>query len=273
MRGDVTIKREFYGKRHLLPGVLPFVIGIFLYVAALTPMLPEIARVPIIIGLFVLTISTVIFMVNTAVRLQQTGIARWRLILSPTLLTVGTFLFHLLVGSTLARFITITITMLLLFGFILRMDTLKMTADATRESVLSYGQLISLVGIFFFGVFGFGIGQFVQIPTVIIAILLGVLIFTIAYELFLEIQIPFAQTRFLSAVAVGLIGAELFCALSFLPTPFMVNAIVLLIVFFFILRATARLLFNDPLGLRQLRPSLIFTLLLIVLVLTTAHWL
>ncbi|MBU0625056.1 hypothetical protein KKF05_01795 [Patescibacteria group bacterium] len=268
---NAVIKYEPYGKRHLLPGVMPFTIGTLLYLTALSPLLPQVSRIPVLIIFFILTILAVAVISALAASLLQTRITRWRLMLPPSLLTAGAFMFHLMVGSPSARFITVTATMLLLFGFVLRLDALKASADTTQESVLFYGHVISLIGLFFVGVFGFGIKQFIQFPTFVTAFLLGGLMFAVAYEALIPIMITPPHLRAVAAAALGVIGTEFFFALSFLPTPFIVNAAVLIIVFFAGLRAVSRILRGDSIFL-GLRIELALTLVLIVLIMATARW-
>jgi len=268
---NTTLKYEPYGKRHLLPGAMPFFIGTLLYLTALTPVLPQIVRVPALVVAFLVIVATTALLSLMAVSLQQTKIARWRLVLPPTLLVTGAFLFHLLVGTPLARFATVTAVMLLLFGFLIRLDSLKETADAARDSVLRFGRITTLVGVFFLYVFGFAIREFMSMPAVLTAFVLGLILIVVSYEALLQAEDIEPRLRKLTAVALSLLAAELFIGLSFLPTPFLVNAVVLLVAYFACTRASVRILHGD-LGTRELRLGLLAAAIMVVLVLATARW-
>jgi predicted neutral ceramidase superfamily lipid hydrolase len=266
-----TIKYEPYKKRHLLPGALPFVIGTLLYLTALAPVLPKTFRLPSLVLVFVLMVGSTIGFSWLGATLQRTQIDRWRLVLPPTLLVSGAFLFHMLVGTPLARFVIVTAVMLLLFGYLMRLDSLKETADQSSSEVLRFARLTTMVGVFFLSVFVFAIRQFTNVSTALIAILLLLVLVAVSYDALMQAKDIDDDLRRLTALAVGVLAAELYVGLSFLPTAYLVNAAVLVLGYFACLRAAIRILHGD-LGTKELRLGLWAALILIVVLLATARW-
>jgi hypothetical protein len=162
--------------------------------------------------------------------------------------------------------------MLLLIVFVMRLDALMMGKSEAVEHVVAYNRLISLAGIFSLAIFSFGIRQFVQLPAWLAAVSMGSLMFLVAYESVLQVESTVSKRqRIMASAAAGLFGAELFVGLTFLPTAYMVNAVVLLVGFFAIVRASVRILRGDA-GTKELRAGLAVAVALMVLVLATARW-
>ncbi|MFH1047771.1 MAG: hypothetical protein V1738_05705 [Patescibacteria group bacterium] len=270
---NATIKKyQPYEKRHLLPGAMPFVVGAILYGTVLVTILPDSYRLAVLSAAFVVAVAAAAALSALSASYQRHQIAVWRIVLAPTLLVSGAFLFHLLVGSTLARFSAVTVVMLLLIGFVMRLDALTTGKAEAVEQAITYNRLISLAGIFSLAVFSFGIRQFVQLPAWLAAVTLGSLMFIVAYEASLQAESDvLRRQRIFSSLATGLLGAELYVGLTFLPTPFMVNAVALLVGFFAIVRASVRILRGDA-GTKELRVGLAVAAALVVLVLATARW-
>lgn len=258
-------------KGQLLPGATPFVIGALLYVTALVPLLPDGARVPALVLAFVGAVSITVVMSVFSSALIRRRAAAWRVAFAPTLLVVGAFLFHLLVGSAVGRFTALTFVMLLLVSYFLRADGLDAFDDDGIDGLLGFSRLLSAVGLFFVTVFAFGIGRFVYLPLAAIAPLIGLLYGATAYESYLQAAEAPVKARRLIAAASGVLGLELFIGVSFLPTPFIANAAVCTVAFFSAVLAMNRVL-AAGVGTRDLRPVLGLAAALVVAMLGTARW-
>ncbi len=269
---QATINYEPYGKRHLLPGAMPFVIGTLLYITAAAPALPEPFRLPALVVGFFFTVGVTIALSALAASYQRSKVAIWRLIFAPSILVLGSYLFHLLIGSPVARFFSVTLVMLLLFGYIMRLDTLKAGDEDALDSALRYNRIIILIGVFSVAVFSFGIRQFVHIPIALTALVMGMILAAVSYEVLLQAGDSIdKKLRIVVSGALAVLGAEVLVGLSFLPTPFMVNSVALLVAYFAAVRASVRILQGD-MGTRELRYGLVVAGFLVMLVLSTARW-
>ncbi|OGM01223.1 hypothetical protein A2480_01660 [Candidatus Uhrbacteria bacterium RIFOXYC2_FULL_47_19] len=259
-------------KRWLLLGALPFVVGTLFYISSVIPVLPETWRSFIFVLVFLVSVTlTLLMILLSPVRLPP-GVARWRVILSPTVFVAGSFLFYSLLGSVLARFVSVTVIMLALLVFVMRLDSSD-ALDPLRGAnrTVRLGRLMNLLGVFFATVFLFGIGRFISLPVVVSAIIFGGLLSIVQYE---ALQQSGADRALIvrATVALTALGIETYIGLSFLPTPFLVNATVLMIICFAIGRSAVRILSGDV-GTRGLKFGLTAAAVLVVLVLATARWL
>lgn len=265
-----VIKKKEYTKRQLLPGAMPFVVGAILYATATVTAFSTSYRLPILLTAFLgIVVLTTLF--SRIAAESQSRIESWRLVMAPILLVSGAFLFHLLVGSPSARFIIVTFVMLLLSGHVMRVDAICDGGEAELDKALRYNRLVSLTGFFALAIFGFGIRQFLYVPMALTAVVLGALFAVIAYEAFYQAEEADPRFRVMASAVLGLLAAELFIGLSFLPTPFMANAVVLLVGGFASIRASLRILQGD-LGTRELRWGVAMAILMMVAVLATARW-
>ncbi|MEA3248966.1 MAG: hypothetical protein U9Q03_01255 [Patescibacteria group bacterium] len=254
----------------LLPGATPFVVGALLYGTALVPLMPDALRVPVLAFAFVgaVAITVVMSMVSSAP--IRRSVAAWRSALAPTLLVVGAFLFHLLVGSAIGRFTALTFVMLLLVVYFLRADGLDAFDNEGIDALLGFSRLLSAVGLFFLTVFAFGISRFVYMPLIALSLIVGLLYVVVAYESYLQSEAP-EKARRLAATVSGVMGLELFIGMSFLPTPFITNAAVCTVAFFAIVLAVNRVL-SGTIGMKELRIGLGLAAVLVAVMLGTARW-
>jgi hypothetical protein len=258
-------------KGQLLPGATPFLVGALLYGTALVPLLPEVLRVPVLMLSFIGAVGVTVVMATVSSVPIRRSMPAWRAALAPTLLVFGSFLFHLLVGSAVGRFATLTFVMLLLVSYFLRADGLDAFDQEGIDGLLGFSRLLSAIGLFFVVVFAFGIGRFVHLPLFVIALAIGLLCAVVAYESFLQsAEVP-EKVRRLTAAASGTIGLELFIGMSFLPTPFITNAAVCSVAFFASVLAVKRV-FEGGAGTRELRFGLGLAAALVVAMLGTAQW-
>lgn len=255
----------------LLPGATPFVVGALLYGTALVPLLPDVLRAPVLVLSFVGAVGVTVTMAIISSMPIRRGVAAWRAALAPTLLVVGAFLFHLLVGSAIGRFAALTFVMLLLVSYFLRADGLDAFDQERIDGLLGFSRLLSAVGLFFVTVFAFGIGRFIQLPTVVMSLLIGLLFSVVAYESFLQVAEAPKKVRWLAAMACGTIGLEFFIGMSFLPTPFITNAAVCAVGFFASVLAVNRVLAGS-IGTKELKVGLGLAAALVAVMLGTARW-
>ncbi len=258
-------------KGQLLPGATPFVVGALLYGTALVPLLPEAFRAPVLIASFVAAVAVTATMSMVSSAPIRRSVAAWRAALAPTLLVVGAFLFHLLVGSAVGRFAALTLVMLLLISYFLRADGLDAFDTEGIDGLLGFSRLLTAVGLFFLTVFAFGIDRFISLPMVLIAFMMGLLFSVVAYESYLQAADIQEKTRRIAALTTGVVGLELFIGMSLLPTPFITNAAVCSVGFFASVLTINRVL-QGTIGLKTLRMGLGLALALIVIMLGTARW-
>lgn len=254
-----------------MPGATPFVIGILLYGTALVPLMPNRARVPVLVLSFVVSVAVAAAMSVVSSAPFRRGVAAWRAAFAPALLVAGAFLFHLLVGSAIGRFTAVTFVMLLLVSYFLRADDLDAFDQAKIDAFLGFSRLLSAVGLFFVTVFAFGIDRFVHPPLIVMAALVGLLCAAVAYESFLQAAEAPEKVRRLAAAACGTTGLELFIAMSFLPTPFITNAAVCAVAYFALVQAVNRVLLGTV-GTRGFRIGLGLAVVSVAAMLGTARW-
>lgn len=135
------------------------------------------------------------------------------------------------------------------------------------ENLLSYINLISIF-LFYSSIFCFhlllGISTFLLLPIIFI------FTFIITYQLFWVNKIDFKK-NWLFTLIIGLIFLELFWAISYLPTGYFVNAIILLIIYYIFINISRDFLLNN-LEKRQIKKYLTIGLSALILILATAQW-
>ncbi|OIO51191.1 hypothetical protein COY93_03580 [Candidatus Uhrbacteria bacterium CG_4_10_14_0_8_um_filter_58_22] len=258
-------------KRWLFLGVLPFVVGTLFYVSSVVLILPKTWRSSVFILALLLCVALTASMILLSPVRLPSGVARWRAVLSPTVFVAGGFLFYSLLGSVPVRFVFVIVVMLTLLVFVMRLDSSD-TLDPVHgvNRTVRLGRLMNLLGVFFATVFLFGIGWFVSLPVAVSAVVFGGLLSIVQYEALQQSGADRALT-FRATVALTVLGVETYVGLSFLPTPFLVNATVLVIICFAVGRSAVRMLSGD-IGTRGLKFGLAAAAVLVALVMATARW-
>lgn len=195
----------------------------------------------------------------------------WNFFITPTLLIAGAFLFLLFLENETAKQAVVIITTLfiLLFlnnVFLYRFQPFRYRAYAL-ENISSYLNLIAFW--FWFSSF-FGFIILIDVPvwflTLAAFVVTGALYYSACWINKLDIKKIYPHILIL-----GLIIAEIFVAVSFLPTSFYVNGL-LLAGFYYGLAGLSRAYILKTLDKKVFLRYTVFSLLIIIAVLATARW-
>ncbi|MCR4312055.1 MAG: hypothetical protein NUV56_02100 [Candidatus Uhrbacteria bacterium] len=252
----------------LLHRLTPFVIAgsVFGGFAALT--LAPLARLPYAVVCFVL----VPILLGRLLLWEFRRPAFWVFMGTPCLLLLSSIIFFLFLESESAKWFLTSIVTLAVGLYAENLFTFYHMPSGYQAYALEYLSLVLYVGSGFFFTSGAYASQlFLLLPMWIPAIAVLVAVFLATIAVFWVSKVGF-ETGLIYAIAGALVMAELYVALSTLPTSFVTNAATFSVfLYLFLLLSRAQVLdsFNRKIALRYI----ISAALLLGVILGTATWL
>jgi len=190
---------------------------------------------------------------------------------APSLFAVSAFGFFLLVESDAARLGVAASAAGLMLVYFTQLEKAMMNRGTAAADLLHLLHAFHAVTLFYGYAFAFGISSYVDVSTLTITVIAGIVSAAVAWY---SLPMPVSgevKVRRLLAVAFGVVGAELYVALSYLPTAPVVNAtaaVILLTSALHVCRQVAAGMAN----VRMHRHELATASLLVAIVLLTARW-
>jgi hypothetical protein len=190
---------------------------------------------------------------------------------APALFAVSAFGFFLLVESDAARLGVAASAAGLMLIYFTQLEKAMMNRGPATADLLHLLHALHAVTLFYGYAFAFGISTYVDVSTPTVAAIAGVVSAAVAWY---SLPMPVTgevRVRRLLALAFGVLGSELYVALSYLPTAPVVNAtaaVILLTSALHVCRQVAAGMANG----RAHRHELATASLLVALVLLTARW-
>ena len=249
--------------------VSPLVGAGFFVSGLLTVRLPEQRLAVLSIAASALCLA--VFAVSVlAARDAGTALRRLRLAFTPTLLTASAFGYYLLLETDLARYGLIAMVVALLaVWFVQLRKALHPFIPLTLVEFAHLCYAMHVVSMFFAYAFAFGIALYVSVSPLILVPAVGLIGAMIAAETMSAVAAR--RERWAMVAAIGILAAELQASLGFLPTSYVVNAAVALILFVLALHVFKQVT-SGIAERRTLRRHFALSSTLIVLVLMTAQW-
>ncbi len=196
-----------------------------------------------------------------------------RLATAPALFAVAGFGCFLIVGSELPRLAVATVVGAILVLYFSQLEmAMPWVAKVSMGQFLHLLHAVHTMTVFFAFAFAYGIIQYSDIPTWVMALAMTVLTGTVAWQ-----TLPFAEAsddrlvRPVLAAAFALIGGQLYLAFSFLPTLWTVNAASAAVLCAVSLHICRQIADGDAVPVRN-RRDLAVAVALVMLVLGTARW-
>jgi hypothetical protein len=194
-----------------------------------------------------------------------------RYAVTPAFFSLSASCFLLLVEGSLWRIALIAASSAALYVWFSYVDGMRTEPGRfTTDGFAHLVRVLRVTAAFFFLSFCFGITVFMQVPVWIPALAVLVATGIVAWETLWHAKRS-SREEFPLIVAVALVSAQLYVALSFLPTSAMVNAAVATTLVAFALHFAERIFDGIGAG-RGLRRHFAMTAALVVLVLATARW-
>jgi len=195
-----------------------------------------------------------------------------RLALPAVFLTVSAFLYLLIIETPWGRF---GLTALVMFLTAVFFESLRRSLPAGSDrpgpaSLIYLSLVLDAVSLFFLLAFIFGLATFYNISLSAASAGIGLVTAFMAHEMLWRAGFATRDQAALVA-ASGFIGAEVFAGLYLLPTSYLVNAAVAVVLLTAALHVVKQVLSGAG-ELKYFRKELAAALLLAVLLLTTARW-
>ncbi len=200
----------------------------------------------------------------------RTG-AFWNLTFAPWLLFASGAGLFLLLEHPAQRVLIAAVVAILLFFFAEQVFAYVHAPAVYRAYAIQHLSLgMNVLTLFFLGAFGFGVRMFLQTP---LYVLTPVVFAAAAYAMYQTLWVSKMEHRraLTYGAAGGLVLAELFVALTYLPTGFAVNAVVLALAGYLFLGLSRAWFLEQaerPLVLRYVAACVLLSLA----VLATAQW-
>jgi len=137
----------------------------------------------------------------------------------------------------------------------------------TIENLSGY---VNLISIFLFYASFYSFGLFINTPTWFLTILVFIVTILISYQTLWVNKINFRKAR-LFLIIIGIIIAELFWCVDFLPTSYFVNAVIL-IIFYYVIINVSRDYLLGLINFKSVRQYLLVSFFVLILILATAPW-
>ncbi len=251
--------------------VAPLVVaGSFLAALWLPAFLPQVAATSIAV---VLAAAVIVVTVAVVIAAHRTHGIRpsLRLAFTPASVVIAGAAYLLLVEGVIARYALVAVVATLVGMFMAALDDLLDAngLGAHREDFLHFSFALHVIAAFFLLAFLFGLQTFAEVPLPITAAAAGVLLAAIAAES-LSRAGKSGKDAALLAGSLGVVSAEFYVALSFLPTTYLVDAAVGVILFAAALHLAAGVSTDGSRNPLRRHTALIVSLL--ALVLGTAQW-
>jgi hypothetical protein len=189
---------------------------------------------------------------------------RARIAFTPAFFTAASLGYFMLIETKSARYALAAFTIGLLSVYFIQLrKALHPFIPLTLVEFAHLSYAMHAISMFFTFAFTFGITSYIHIWSPILALALGLLGGIVALETF--------KGNGVASAAIGLLAAELQASLAFLPTSYMVNAAVAIILFVLSLHVFKHVL-TGLADNRTIKRQFAFSTLLVVLVLATARW-
>lgn len=250
-------------RRWISYAAAPLVGACFYAATALPTRLPE-QKLTALVLIDAAATTAVFIIALLGARDAGTMLRRVRIAFTPAFFTAASLGYFVLVETRAARYALAAFTVgLLAVYFIQLRKALHPFIPLTLVEFAHLSYAMHVISMFFAFAFAFGITQYVHVWSPVLALTLGFLGALVAVETF--------SGGGASAAVIGLLAAELQASLAFLPTSYMVNAAVAIILFVLSLHVFKHVLagLSDN---KALKKHFALSSLLIVLVLVTARW-
>lgn len=247
----------------ILPYLSSFLILIFLEILLINPFL-------------IYLVAIFLFFIVVLTLWQLTGRNFFNknfehFLISDLLFISSCFLLLLLLENTVIKQIFIIGTAIIyllillnIFSFLHRPEKYQ---PYTLENLFSY---VNLITAFLFYASFFSFGLFLNTPSWLLTIFSFIIAFLISYQTLWVNKINFKRSN-LFVIMIGLILAEFFWSVDFLPTSYFVNAVILIIVYYALINIVRDYLLGN-LNKKLIRRYLTVSFFVLILILATAQW-
>jgi hypothetical protein len=245
-------------------------VGAGMYGATFLPKVVPLGKLAVL-GLSGLALAVFVF-VSAFFAAKDAGTAdrRIRYALTPALFAAASFAYLLLLQGRAARYALVLAAVVLLAVYFRQLrQALHPFVPVTLAEFAHLCFALHAVTLYFLFAFTFGIGLYLHVPSLILALAAGSAAGLIAHETLASAPIS-RRERFTYAAAVALVAAELQASLAFLPTSFTVGAAVALILLVLVLQIFRQI--GHGAGEPRVRRQFILSSILVTVVLTTARW-
>jgi hypothetical protein len=169
----------------------------------------------------------------------------WYFLITPFLFFISNVLFFILLEESFFLKCVVAGLFVLLQWFIYKniFFLFKKPEKYQPNSIRNIFNFINLISIFFFTSSFYALIIFVGAPVWLLSIFLFLIIFLILFQFFWINKISEKKARFFTLI-FGLIFIEIFLIVSFLPTSFYVNGLILTLIYFNIKNISKKYLLN-----------------------------
>lgn len=219
---------------------------------------------PILLSLVIVLITFLI------VRGRVSLYHRIRMAVTPVVLMLGAYGYLMLAETSTLRFVITVLTTVALFVYFERLRRLSSLQKSEGGEFAHFSFALHVASSFFLFSFAYGLLHLVHPPVSLIAPMVGIVLISISFETMRRAGIRASHSVPL-AFTLAFLATELFVAISFLPTSYIVDSVVLTILFSLALQVT-RAIMKDEATTQVIRRQVFVSFILVILVLSTARW-
>lgn len=196
----------------------------------------------------------------------------WRLLIGPVIFIASAFLFVLFIDSFLIRWLVAALAAVFLGFFLENFFYYSYQPGRYQPYALeNTANYFNLLSVFLFFSSAYSLIVFLDLSMTILAILILLVVGLLSYQVTWFYKIPLSKSWLYLLISL-LLAIEFFWVVSFLPTSFYVNGLILAVVYYFILGLIYSHLL-DKLDKRVIRRYALVSLGALVIILGTARWL
>lgn len=221
--------------------------------------------VPPVVLSFIIVLIT-FFVVRGHVSLYH----RIRMAVTPVVLMLSAYGYLMLAETAFARHAITILTTLALFVYFEWLRRLSSLQKSEGGEFAHFSFALHVVSSFFLFSFAYGLLHLMHPPVSLIAPMVGIVLISISFETMRRAGIKASRSVPIAA-ALALLATELFVAISFLPTSYIVDSLVLTILFSLALKVTRGIMKSEG-DAQMIRRQVFASFILVILVLSTARW-
>lgn len=257
--------------RRRISYIIAPLIGLGLFAAARLPLLVDDGKMTIWGAACAVTVGLTALAAFFVARESGRGLRAVRWAAPVVLLAASGFVFLLIVESSVGRYALAALVMLLAAVYF---ENLRAAIPSNIPSgpvdLMHLSFVLDAVSFFFLLAFIFGFATFYDVPLMITSLIVGLLAALVTHETLWRAGFSTRQHAGL-ITAAGILGLEAHVALSLLPTSYLVNAGVVVVLLSAAMHATKQILSGAG-EFRFFRKEMAAALLLSALLLGTANW-
>lgn len=217
------------------------------------------------------SVITFLLMVVLFGLLVDKSFKAWPLFITPFFLFTGSLSFLVLLKVTIVSHIVLGIGTLFLFLYQVHVYNLLYEKEKyQRFSLINLSAYINIYSLFLFASALFGMQLFMNIPIWVSALIIFIATFLLTKHHLWVLRIP-KRKGVLYSTMMGLLALELYWAISFFSVHFLVNG-VLLTIMYYLASIIMRETLDDGKKISEFTKHIVFAICSIILLLLTAQW-